>query len=528
MTRLFNNQIISKFLTKATTEKLLLVTTALLILLSSVYLISKSLAVNFEQYQQYRNAIIELRELDSTFNQEILKSRYELFADYDLLVKSLEDQQQIANKLENIPNLGSSAPQQTIEPILGEIRNLLTTRESLSERFKSRNALLKNSLRYLPLLTSQLETKFTTQTQAEILTRDQISELRSTLNSLIRNLLLYNIAVDEKLTSQISALIQKLDQLNLQYELTQEQFPTELVKSHANIILNTKPQVEQLTTQLLQPLDQYTKSLETTIDSSYKQAAQRVNLYRILTCVWLLMLLIFVNHFLLQRIHQINPSLSRYKKKIGKLTNLLADMSQNQKSSPETVNFSALTHSSSSNLPVTISAPSDTNLAPIGISPSANSDSELVDLADQTDELGQLARRVQEILLQRVISEQTAANQQSFASLTARLTLVTHNRKKMISPKTIEQLKNIFNQALEEWECQLIKVQGSLEQVEILFSYPPQTQLVQLIAHLKAVSSSYLLRSLGDLLKNQDGEEQIWSNSYSLQSCEVPNKITTE
>ena len=293
MTRFSNNQITRKFLSNATTEKLLLVITVLLILLSSAYLISKSLAVNFEHYQQYRNAIIELGELDSNFNQEILKSRYELFANYDPLVRSLEGQKKIAHKLQNIPKLGISDPKQTIEPILGEIGTLLANRESLSERFKSRNSLLKNSLRYLPLLTSQLEAKFETPASANILTSEQTSNLRSTLNSLIRNLLLYNIAVDEKLTSQISALIEKLDQLDLQYELTQEQFPTELVKSHANIILKTKPQVEQLTTQLLQPLDQYTNRLETTIDSSYKQAAQQVNLYRILTGVWLLMLLIF-------------------------------------------------------------------------------------------------------------------------------------------------------------------------------------------------------------------------------------------
>lgn len=519
MTRLNSNRITRKFLSNAITEKLLLVVTVLLILLSSAYLISKSLAVNFEEYQQYRDAIAELRELDSTFNQEILKSRYELFADYDPLVRSLEQQKNIENKLQNIPDWGSSQQDQAIQPILGEIQTLLKNRENLSERFKSRNALLKNSLRYLPLLTSQLEAKFATQAQANILTREQISNLRSTLNSLIRNLLLYNIAVDEKLTSNISALIGKLDQLDLQYELNPEQFPTELVKSHANIILATKPQVEQLTTQLLQPLDQYTKSLETTIDSSYKQAARKVNLYRILACIWFFLLLILVNHFLLQRIRQINPDLSRYKKQIGKLTNLLAETSQTKQLPSETANLSAIIPSSSSKLSTPIpSAASDNSLVAI-----KNSESELVPLADRQDELGQLARQVHEMISERVVNEQSTATQKAFASLTASLILITNDRRRMISPQTLDYLKNIFNNALEAWDCQLITVQGSLEQVEIMFSYPPQIQLLQLVAHLKTVSSAYLAQSLGDLIGTEDGQAQIWSDSYSLKSYEVPS-----
>ena len=231
---------------------------------------------------------------------------------------------------------------------------------------------------------------------------------------------------------------------------------------------------------------------------------------------------------MLQRRAQINPGLSRYKKQIGKLTNLLAEISQKKQAAPETANLSALTSSNSNNFQIPISATSDTSLTPITISPSANSESELVDLAARQDELGQLANRVREILVEKDIRERAAADQRSFASLTARLTLITNHRRKMISPKTVEYLKNIFHQALEEGDCQLLHLQGSLEQVEVLFSYPPQIQLLPLVAHLKAVSSSYLAQTLGDLIESPDGEEQIWSNSYSLQSCEIPSRIATK
>lgn len=555
-----NNPIIRKFFSKEITEKLLLVIIVLVILLGSAYLIRKSLAVNFEQYQQYRNAIIELRELDSTFNKEILKSRYELFADYDLLVRSLEGQKQIVNKLEKIPKLGISSHNSTIEPILAEIRTLLENRDNLSERFKSRNALLKNSLRYLPLLTTQLEEKFTTQGQENILNRDQILELRSTLNSLLRNLLLYNIAVEEKLSLTISASMEKLEQLDLRYELTPEQFPTELVKSHSNIILETKPQVEQLTAQLLQPLDQYTKNLETTLDSSYQEAAQQANLYRILTGIWFIMLMIFINYFLLQKLRQMNPDLSNYKKQIAKLTAIFTEIFQQQQTLAPEENFSPVTFNSSHHFSFPIAAAESDNpdsksgtnltrltsssnllqgkigreslttssLVPFSANSAVNSESGLVDLADRSDELGQLARRVKEIAVEKAIEEQTNAEQKSFASLTARLILITNHRRKMISPQTLEVLKNIFSNALAEWDCQLVALQGSLEQVEIIFSYPPQIGLLLLVAHLKTASSSYLEQNLGDIMNNLEGESQIWSSSYSLQSCEQPSRLNTK
>jgi len=415
-----------------------MLTTLLLILLSSVYLISKSLSLNFDQYQQYRNAIFELQKLDSTFNQEILKSRYELFADYDPLVRSLDKQK---------------------EPILAEISNLLKNRENLSEKFKSRNALLKNSLRYLPLLTSQLDAKFDTQERAKILTSEQISSLRSTLNGLIRNLLLYNVAVDENLTLEITNLTQKLSQLDVQYELNKEQFPTELVKSHANIILTIKPQIEQLTSQLLQPLDQYTESLEKTVDQIYQKSVQRVNIYRLFTCIWFLMLLILANYFVLKKMHQMNPGLSRYKKRIGKLTNLLTDISQTRQASWKTAPIST-------SIPTDIPSDSDSNLALANSAIATNSEAQLIDLADRSDELGQLAKRIQELVGKNLGNEQIATDESTHNVLTTRLILATKNRRRMISPTTIESLKNIFNNALEERSCQLIEVQGSLEQVQ--------------------------------------------------------------
>ena len=465
-------------------RKLVIITGLFFAALISVFLLTQSLSANFDQYQQYLTKIIKLQELDATFNQEILKSRYELFTSYDALVGNLAQQEEIQQDLADIPSIVQGKGRKKVESILKERKSLLQKRQELSERFKSRNALLKNSLRYLPLLTSQLEEKFAAQQKEESLDSQQIPALRTTLNSLIRNLLLYNIASEEKLGDNIEGLIKDISKLDVQYELTPEEFPTQLVISHAKIILDTKPQVENFTNELSQPSKQYTQDLEETLASSYEQAAINVGIYRFLSLVWFLLLLGLTNYFLLNKFRQIDPNFNFYRQEVKKITPVLTEISA--------------THNSSS-------APEDI--------------SELVNIATRQDELGDLAQQVQHIV-GKIQQEQDFTDEQSFTSLNANLVLLTRQSRKLISEKSLDSLQTICKDALEEWNCQLINFQGSPEKLEILFSYPTQIKLSKLIAYLKAVSSSYLYQQFEGAIGSIDNPRKVWSDSYSITSCE--------
>ena len=113
------------------------------------FLINKSLSVDFNQHQRYRIAIVQLQEKDATFNQDILKSKYQLFTSYDLLVNTLTTQKTIQQQLQEIPIFIDAREQRQIQSLLATQAELLQQKEKLSERFKSQNAALKNSLRYL-------------------------------------------------------------------------------------------------------------------------------------------------------------------------------------------------------------------------------------------------------------------------------------------------------------------------------------------------------------------------------------------
>lgn len=493
MADIYNQKIAQSFARlPALQKKLVILFSLLLAVLISVFLIGKSFSSNFGQYQEYRADIIKLRELDAIFNQEVLKSRYELFASYDSLAASLQQKQEIEQKLVNIPNFVAGKERQDMERILRERKALLQQREDLSERFKSRNALLKNSLRYLPLLTNQLEAKFAAQERGENPDIQQISALRSTLNSLIRNLLLYNVAFEQKLADNIENLIKKLSQLDIQYELTAEEFPTQLVTSHAKIILDTKPQVEKLTNQLSRPLEKYTQDLEETLVSSYKRVSSNVILYRLANLIWLLLLLGIINYFLLNKLRRVDPKFARYKQEVRKITPMLTQISHSQNSSSTLDNTSALET-----------------------------------ITTRQDELGQLAQQVQQIV-EKNQQEQAFTDEKLFASLHANLVLLTKKRRKLISAKSLDALQTIFGDALGEWNCQLIDFQGSSEQLQLLFSYPPQIKLSQLVAHLKIASSAYLYEQFQEAIGSIDNQSQIWSDFYSITSYESSSRREDE
>lgn len=265
---------------------------AILVFLISGLLIYKSLPVSFQQYKEYRDQVINLGELEANFYQEVLRARYELFAYYDPIVNNLEEQGEVLASLEKIPSFVNATDQREIRNFLENRQASLAQKENLSEVFKSRNALLKNSLRYLPFLSDQIDTKLSTLQPTETLDAGKLATLNNTLNQLIRNLLLFTATTDEALSTRLQDLLKSLSQLQNTLEISEAELPLQLVQSHSNIIFNAKPLIEEATAELLKPLDTYTPSISTTFESSYRLALATTRTFRFLTYGWFLMLLI--------------------------------------------------------------------------------------------------------------------------------------------------------------------------------------------------------------------------------------------
>src|SRR5712691_10562090 len=121
----------------------------------------------------------KLQELDSQLSEDVTKIRYGLLNNYDPLVATLEQIKQHKRDLEQgdyaIVNHGAPEIDQAME----EFSKALTEKETLVNQFKSHNALLRNSLYYMPL-------------SVENISRSPLApqSLRQRVESLLRDVLL--------------------------------------------------------------------------------------------------------------------------------------------------------------------------------------------------------------------------------------------------------------------------------------------------------------------------------------------------
>ncbi|MFW9264764.1 DAHL domain-containing protein, partial [Nostoc sp. CALU 546] len=292
-------------------QKLFIVLTAITIL---AFLIFKSLSINFAQHQTYQNFIVKLPENNAIFNQDILKFRYKLINSYDSLVSILNAQKKIQQQLQELPSFINANDRKQIHKILAVQINLLQQKESLSERFKSQNATLKNSLLYLPKLTDEIQEKVADQ--------KWFIPLKTTLNNLIYDILLYNLTDNESLKPQINTQIEKLSQLKQQYKISEKQFSINLVISHTEIILDYKPQLDEITNQILNiPTDQNAITLETTYNNAYQKAIKTVNMYRLFIYCWSLILLGGISYLIIKKFSEANHKITILNERL-KLENL--------------------------------------------------------------------------------------------------------------------------------------------------------------------------------------------------------------
>lgn len=243
-------------------------------------LVSQSLSVDNQRHQHYRTLIAQQFITNATLNQSVLKSRYTLLTSYDPLVQSLSTQLSLQTKLEQIPSYIGN--QQALQRQLQHNQSLLHHKEELLETFKSNNAVLKNSLTYLPELVKEVRLD----NRYQRLSRDMTSQLQVMLD----NVLLYSLSTDEELVPQIKNQISQLEELRSSNP-DQASNRILLAIAHTRIILEYKPEVDRLTRSILDlPTAKAIGGLERTYTKNYHAAVQTAEIYRLLSIGYLLVI----------------------------------------------------------------------------------------------------------------------------------------------------------------------------------------------------------------------------------------------
>jgi signal transduction histidine kinase/CheY-like chemotaxis protein len=195
--------------------------------------------VDSRQHDRFMHNLQLMKQLDAEVNRDLLNSRFELLSSYDPFVQKLAEMQAVDSDLRHVPPFVRGAKRQQIQQLFKQESELLSEKVRLVETFKSRNAILKNSLRYFPTLVAEA-------LRSSSVARDP--QLQTRFSNLLRDVLLYDLTPHSDLAVQLNDELALLTREGARHpELVDT---LNITKAHATAIISVKPQVEAVTKEL--------------------------------------------------------------------------------------------------------------------------------------------------------------------------------------------------------------------------------------------------------------------------------------
>ncbi|GAB4234076.1 MAG: IS200/IS605-like element IS609 family transposase [Stanieria sp.] len=98
------------------------------------------------------------------------------------------------------------------------------------------------------------------------------------------------------------------------------------------------------------------------------------------------------------------------------------------------------------------------------------------------------------------------------------LVFVTKYRKKVFNDEILKDLEIIFQNVGQDFETELVEMNGETEHIHLLLNYPPKVSISKLVNSLKGVSSRLIRKQHPELIKSY-WKGGLWSPSYFASSC---------
>ena len=99
------------------------------------------------------------------------------------------------------------------------------------------------------------------------------------------------------------------------------------------------------------------------------------------------------------------------------------------------------------------------------------------------------------------------------------LVFVAKYRRKVFDSAAIDRLQELFAKVCNDFEAQLLEMDGERDYVHLLVSYPPKVPVSALVNSLKGASSRVLRKERPDIAKRFYYKGMLWSPSYFASSC---------
>ncbi len=258
------------------------------------FLLWKTRAIDTDAHGRFTDNLRQLKQLDTTLNQDLLKIRNSLLSNYDSITDILEQLKITQEHLTDPPSFLHERDRNKIRDQLATFSQTFTDKEGVIERLKTSSSTLKNSLDYFPKLVQE-----TAEKSAEI---PSISELSPLLHDTLQNTLLYNLNGDDQMVPTISAQLELLTQNRDRYAKALQGPAIARIVAHAHAILKYKPQVDTLLQEAIaSPTTQRANDLTETYTKQYEQVLGAANRYRYTLYVGIFSLLVYVAYSFLRQ-----------------------------------------------------------------------------------------------------------------------------------------------------------------------------------------------------------------------------------
>jgi signal transduction histidine kinase/CheY-like chemotaxis protein len=231
----------------------------------------KTRAVDPEEHERYARLVLKLRLDESRLSEDVLRTRFGLLSDYDLIVSDLEDLKLGSRALEKTPRFLSIPAKLEFHRFLEQYATAFAAKEAALDRFKTLNSVLNNSLRYLPILSTELA-DHTGQGNSG-------AKMRGWILDVELDVLLYNLTGEERLAATIRT---RLD--DLQYEARGAAIAPDidLLRAHAETVLRTRRGVVTSLRELLSPSSpRLVDELSQAYNRNYVAAERSTDQYRV-------------------------------------------------------------------------------------------------------------------------------------------------------------------------------------------------------------------------------------------------------
>ncbi|MFS1563223.1 MAG: IS200/IS605 family transposase [Candidatus Arsenophonus phytopathogenicus] len=99
------------------------------------------------------------------------------------------------------------------------------------------------------------------------------------------------------------------------------------------------------------------------------------------------------------------------------------------------------------------------------------------------------------------------------------LVFVAKYRRKIFDQDVIKKLRSYFSSVCNDFDVELVEMEGKRDHVHLLINYPPKLSVSNLVNSLKRVSSRLLRRDRPDIASRYYYKGVLWSPSYFAGSC---------